>query len=132
MSKKNIIARAGNFEITKDGGSEHDYLRIKSVSGHWGVTYRDDNEMYGKIMAMVRDKEYAQTLEYTIVYLYHTTTILIDAEFANDYFSALERMCNRMAAAAPVPTEAEEAEAIKEAEVMKEAREILGDGMQQR
>ena len=124
-NKKNIIARIGNFEITKDCGPEHDYLRIKSVSGHWGVTYRDDNEMYGKITAMVRDKEYAQTLEFTIVYLFHTTTMLIDAEFANDYFSALERMRDRMAAAIPVPTDEENAETIKEVEVMEDMRELL-------
>ena len=127
MSKKNIIARVGNFEITKDGGSEHDYLRIKSVSGHWGVTYRDDNEMYGKIMAMVRDKEYAQTLEFTIIYLFNTTSILIDAEFANDYFSALERMRDRMVAAAPTPTEAEEDEAIAEAEVMEDMKNLINN-----
>ena len=127
MSKKNIIARVNNFEITKDGGSEHDYLRIKSVSGHWGVIYRDDNEMYGKIMAMVHDKEYAQTLEFTIIYLFNTTSILIDAEFANDYFSALERMRDRMVAAAPTPTEAEEDEAIAEAEVMEDMKNLINN-----
>ena len=124
-NKKNIIARIGNFEITKDCGPEHDYLRIKSVSGHWGVTYRDDNEMYGKIMAMVRDKEYAQTLEHTIVCLYHCTTILVDEQFAVDFMIALEAMRDRMVAATTVPTEEENAEAVKEAEVMEDAKRIL-------
>ncbi|MDE7346072.1 MAG: hypothetical protein K2N48_04930 [Muribaculaceae bacterium] len=116
MSKKNIIARVGNFEITKDGGSEHDYLRIKSVSGHWGVTYRDDNEMYGKIMAMVRDKEQAKHLELYVLHIYYTTNIVIDEQFALDFIIALEAMRDRMAKAQGEPTEEEEAEAIKEAE----------------
>ena len=125
MSKKNIIARVGNFEITKDVGSEHDYLRIKSVSGHWGVTYRDDNEMYGKIMAMVRDPDYAKALELYVLHIYHTTSIVIDEQFALDFMVALEAMRDRMAKAQGEPTEEEEAEAIKEAEVMEDVRELL-------
>lgn len=125
MKKKNIIAKVGEFEITKDGGAEHDYLRIKSTSGNWGLTYRDDNEMYGKIMAMVRDKEYAETLERTIYFMYHNTTILIDAQFASDYFTALEAMKNRMAAAIPDPTEEEEDAAIEEIKVFEDLKDIL-------
>lgn len=129
-NKKNIIARVNNFEITKDCGPEHDYLRIKTISGHWGVTYRDDNEMYGKIMAMVRDKEYAQTLEHTIVYLYHCTTILIDEQFGMDFLVALAAMRDRMAAAIPVPTDEENNEAIKEVGVMEDMKNLLEDGRQ--
>ena len=125
MSKKNIIARVGNFEITKDGGSGHDYLRIKSVRGHWGVTYRDDNEMYGKIMAMVRDKEQAKHLELYILHIYYTTNIVIDEQFAIDFMIALEAMRDRMAKAQGEPTEEEEAEAIKEAEVMEDIKNTL-------
>lgn len=125
MSKKNIIARVGNFEITKDGGSEHDYLRIKSVSGHWGVTYRDDNEMYGKIMAMVRDKEQAKHLELYVLHIYYTTNIVIDEQFGLDFMIALEAMRDRMAKAQGEPTEAEEAEAIKEAEVIEDVKNLF-------
>ncbi len=125
MSKKNIIARVGNFEITKDGGSEHDYLRIKSVSGHWGVTYRDDNEMYGKIMAMVRNEEYHETLQMTVLYIYYASSTLIDSEFAKDYFTALEAMRDRMAEIKPNPTEEENNAAIDEVAIMEEAKKVL-------
>lgn len=130
MSKKNIIACVNNFEITKDGGSEHDYLRIKSVSGHWGVTYRDDNEMYGKIMAMVRDKEYIKTLELYVLHIFYTTNIVIDEQFGVDFMIALEAMRDRMAKAQGEPTEEEETEAIKEAEVMEDMKNLLEDGRQ--
>lgn len=128
MSKKNVIARVGNFEITKEESPYYNYLRIKSISGDWGVTYRDDNEMYGKIMTMVRDKEYAKTLEMHVIHLFYTTTMLIDQQFAMDFLVALEGMRDRMAKAAGEPTEAEEDEAIKEAEVMEDMKEMLEDG----
>lgn len=128
MSKKNIVAQVGAFEITKDCGTEHDYLRIKSKAGHWGISYRDDNEMYGRIMAMVRDKEYAKTLEFTIVYMYECTSMLVDGQFAIDFMTALNAMKERIAASIPEPTEEEEAEAIKEAEVMEDMKNHLEDG----
>lgn len=127
MSKKNVIARVGNFEITKDGGSEHEYLRIKTVSGDWGVMYRDDSEMYGKLMTMIRDKEYEKTLELHVLHLFYTTTILIDQQFALDFVVALEALRDRMAKAAKEPTEEEETEAIKEAEVMEDMQKLASE-----
>lgn len=125
MSKKNIIARVGNFEITKEESPYFSYLRIKSVSGHWGVTYRDDNEMYGKIMAMVRDKEHAKHLELYILHIFYTTNIVIDEQFALDFMVAMEAMRDRMAKAQGEPTEAEEAEALAEAETMEDIKDLL-------
>lgn len=125
MSKKNVIARVGNFEITTDGGSEYKYLRIKTISGNWGVTYRDDNEMYGKIMTMCRDKEYAKMLEWHVLHLFYTTTILIDEQFAVDFLIALEAMRDRMAKAQGEPTEEEEDEAIAEMEAIENAKKLL-------
>ena len=128
MSKKNVIARVGNFEITKEESPYFSYLRIKSMSGHWGVTYRDDNEMYGKIMAMVRDKEQAKHLELYVLHIFYTTNIVIDEQFGLDFMIALEAMRDRMAKAQGEPTEEEEAEAIAEAEVMEDMRELLNEG----
>mgnify|MGYP001109779227 CR=1 FL=1 len=56
--KKNVIARVGNFEITKESGAEHDYIRIKAISGSWGITHRDDSPMYGAWLMMCKDPEY--------------------------------------------------------------------------
>ena len=119
MSKKNIIARVGNFEITKEESPYFSYLRIKSVSGHWGVAYRDDNEMYGRIMAMAGDPDYARALELYVLHIYHTTSIVIDEQFALDFMVALEAMRDRMAKAQGEPTEAEEDEAIREMEALR-------------
>lgn len=125
--KKNVIARVGNFEITKDSGAEHDYIRIKAIGGNWGLTYRDDNEMYGKLLAMVRDKEYADTLEHTVVFLYTFTNMMVDVELVNDFCAITAAMQQRRADAQPIPTEQEEAEAIAEVQMMEEMKKTLTD-----
>ena len=125
--KKNVIARVGNFEIHKESGPEHDYLRIKAVNGHWGISYRDDNEMYGKMLAMVKDKSYADTLEHTIVFLYHFTSMTVDVEFVNDFCAISAAMQERKGKSKPKPTEQEETDAIAEVEMMEEIKKNLGE-----
>jgi hypothetical protein len=125
--KKNVIARVGNFEIHKESGPEYDYLRIKAVNGHWAIMYRDDNEMYGKMLAMVKDKSYADTLEHTIVYLYTFTNMLVDVEFVNDFAKAVHAMQERVAASQPAPTEQEETDAIAEVQMMEEIKKNLSE-----
>lgn len=125
--KKNVIARVGNFEITKESGPEHDYIRIKAIGGHWAIMYRDDNEMYGKILAMVNDKTFADTLEHTIVFLYHFTNMTVDVEFVNDFCAISAAMQERKAKYKPQPTEQEEADAIAEVEMMEEVKKYLAE-----
>lgn len=120
--KKNIIARVGNFEIHKESGPERDYLRIKAANGHWGISYRDDNEMYGKMLAMAKDKSYADTLEHTIVFLYHFTNMTVDVEFVNDFCAISAAMQQRKGKSKPEPTEQEEADAIAEVQMMEEIK----------
>lgn len=125
--KKNVIARVGNFEITKESGPEHDYLRIKAINGHWAIMYRDDNEMYGKILAMVNDKTFADTLEHTIVFLYHFTNMTVDEEFVNDFCAISAAMQERKGKSKPEPTEQEEADAIAEVQMMEEIKKTIKD-----
>ena len=35
MSKKTNGIQVGNFIVTRDNGSEHDWISIKAVSGFW-------------------------------------------------------------------------------------------------
>lgn len=125
MSNKNIIARVGNFEITKDGGADHDYLRIRSIDGCWSISHRDDSPMYGIWMGMCKDPEYHKGMEVIIVMSYILSQSLLDEGFVRDYFDAVDAMKARRVAAAPEPTEKEEDEAIKEVALMKEAKKNL-------
>ncbi len=86
--KKNVIARVGNFEITKDSGAEHDYIRIKAISGSWGITHRDDSPMYGAWLMMCKDPEYRKGMEVIITMSYALTNSILDKEFVEDFFNA--------------------------------------------
>lgn len=123
--KKNVIARVGNFEITKESGPEHDYIRIKAIGGNWGIMHRDDSPMYGVWLAMCKDPEYKQGLEVIIVMSYHLTNSIFDGDFVRDFFNALDAMVKRKVAAAPVPTEQEEADAITEVDMLEEVKKTL-------
>lgn len=123
--KKNVIARVGNFEITKDSGAEHDYIRIKAISGSWGITHRDDSPMYGAWLMMCKDPEYRKGMEVIITMSYHLTNSILDKEFVEDFFNALDAMGKRRVANAPIPTEQEETDAIAEVQMMEEAKKTL-------
>lgn len=125
--KKNVIARVGNFEITKESGAEHDYIRIKAISGSWGITHRDDSPIYGAWLMMCKDPEYRKGMEVIITMSYHLTNSILDKEFVEDFFNALDAMSKRRVANAPVPTEQEEADAIAEVQMMEEAKKTLTD-----
>ena len=120
-----MIARVGNFEITKENGAEHDYIRIKAISGSWGITHRDDSPMYGAWLMMCKDPEYRKGMEVIITMSYALTNSLLDKEFVEDFFNALDAMGKRKVAAAPIPTEQEEADAITEVEMMEEVKKTL-------
>lgn len=124
-NKKNVIARVGNFEITKDGNAEHDYIRIRAVGGSWSVSHRDDSPMYGLWLAMCKDPEYKQGLEVRCVMEYTMSQMLYDEEFLREWWKAIDEFNKRKVAAASVPTEQEEAEAIAEVEMMEEVKKNL-------
>ena len=125
--KKNVIARVGNFEITKESGAKHDYIRIKAISGSWGITHRDDSPMYGAWLMMCKDPEYRKGMEVIITMSYALTNSILDKEFMEDFFNALDAMGKRRVANASVPTEQEEADAIAEVQMMEEVKKTLTD-----
>lgn len=123
--KKNVIARVGNFEITKERGPEHDYIRVKAIGGHWGVMHRDDSPMYGVWLAMCKDPEYKQGLEVRCVMEYTMSQMLYDEGFLQDWWKAIDEFNKRRVANAPIPTEQEEADAIAEVQMMEEVKKTL-------
>lgn len=125
--KKNVIARVGNFEITKDSSAEHDYIRIKAIGGHWGIMHRDDSPMYGIWLAMCKDPDGKQWLKMRIVMEFTMSQMLFDESFLRDWWKAFDELQKRKVAAAPVPTVQEEADAIAEVEMMEEIKKEITD-----
>ena len=58
---------------------------------------------------------------------YHLTNSILDKEFVEDFFNALDAMGKRRVAKAPVPTEQEEEDAIAEVQMMEEAKKNLAE-----
>lgn len=125
--KKNVIARVGNFEIHKESGAEHDYIRIKAVGGHWAIMHRDDSPMYGVWLAMCKDSDphAKKWLEVRIVMEYTMSQSLYDEGFVRDWWKAVDEFNKRNVATAPVPTEQEEADAIAEVQMMEEVKKEI-------
>lgn len=116
--KKEVLANIGNFEVYIDKGTDHDYLRIKSAIGHWCITHRDDSPMFGLWVGILREPDGAKALEVRLVMEYTLTNMLLDKEFIEDYFEIVKKKNDRDTANAPIPTEEEDAEAIKELEIL--------------
>lgn len=125
--KKNVIARVGNFEIHKESGAEHDYIRIKAVGEHWVIMHRDDSPMYGAWLAMCKDPDpnAKKWLEMRIVMEYTMSQSLYDEGFVRDWWKAVDEFNKRRVEAAPIPTEQEEADAIAEVQMMEEVKKEI-------
>lgn len=125
--KKNVIARVGNFEIHKESGAEHDYIRIKAVGGHWVIMHRDDSPMYGAWLMMCKDPDpnAKKWLEMRIVMEYTMSQSLYDEGFVRDWWKAVDEFNKRRVEAAPIPTEQEEADAIAEVQMMEEVKKEI-------
>lgn len=123
--KKNVIARVGGFEIVKDSGAEHDYIRVRAVGGHWSITHRDDSKMFGAWAAMCKDPGYERALEMRCLIEYTMSQMLYDEGFLRDWWKAVEDFHGRKVEAAPDPTEREEDDAIAEVQMLDEAKKII-------
>lgn len=127
--KKNVIARVGNFEIVKENGSGHSYVRIKAINGHWALMHRDDSVMYAMWAEMSKSPEYKRSMEILLTMTYTLTTQFVDAEFTQDFFKAWEGLMTRRAESTDEPTEEENEQAIAEVEMI-ESLQKGGNGEQ--
>lgn len=125
--KKNVIARVSNFEIVKENGSGHSYIRIKAINGHWALMHRDDSIMYGAWLEMCKSPDYKPSMEVLLVMAYTLTTQFVDAEFTQEFFKAWEGLMMRRAESTPEPTDEENEQAIAEAEMIESLQKERND-----
>lgn len=118
MKKKDVLAEIGSFEVTIDQGAAFDFLRIRSKSNNWMVSYRSDNPMFGILRSMCTNKELIKGAEVLIIMAYHLTNSILDKEFVEDFFKALESLNQRALDKAPKATAKEDAQALEEVRTM--------------
>ena len=124
--EKYVIARFGNFLVLKKNMAGMDFITVRASSGFWHVCYREDSQMYGNILMMVRNKDFHKYLENWITSLYVMAQAMPDLEFYGDFLKAYHSMQGRM-----MPkdaTEEEDKAALEEVRSIYEMEEGLSKG----
>lgn len=122
----------GNFTVTRESGKEFDHIRIKAVSGIWGVSFRSDNEQFERIRMMANDKQFKSYFESWITMVYLVSNGMPDLDFIGDFFESYNAMNERFISASKTISDEEDAKIIEEEKKIIEIKEELqeeGDSM---
>lgn len=126
MNNKKIIARVGNFIVTKENGNGMDWVSIKAVSGFWTLRFREDNQMYHTVVMLCENDNLHAYLEGWINSVYVLGNTTPDLEFFEAFYNAFDSMNNRRGKE-PLPEE-EDKEILKEMKALEEMKEELKKG----
>ena len=96
MSKKTNGIQVGNFIVTRDNGSEHDWISIKAVSGFWSMRFRDDNGMFSRIRELTNNKELREYLETWIKVCFLISNATPDVKFMEEFFKSYSDLTERL------------------------------------
>lgn len=126
MNNKKIIARVGNFIVTRENGNGMDWVSIKAVSGFWTLRFREDNQMYHTVVMLCENDNLHAYLEGWINSVYVLGNTTPDLEFFEAFYNAFDSMNNRKKNK-PVPEE-EDKEILKEMKALEEMKEEFKKG----
>lgn len=126
MNNKKIIARVGNFIVTRENGNGMDWVSIKAVSGFWTLRFREDNQMYHTVVMLCENDNLHTYLEGWINSVYVLGNTTPDLEFFEAFYNAFDSMNNRKKNK-PVPEE-EDKEILKEMKALEEMKEDIKKG----
>lgn len=126
MNNKKIIARVGNFIVTRENGNGMDWVSIKAVSGFWTLRFREDNQMYHTVVMLCENDNLHTYLEGWINSVYVLGNTTPDLEFFEAFYNAFDSMNNRKKNK-PVPEE-EDKEILKEMKALEEMKEEFKKG----
>ena len=96
MGKKTNGIQVGNFIVTRDNGSEHDWISIKAVSGFWSMRFRDDNGMFSRIRELANNKELREYLETWIKVCFLISNATPDVKFMEEFFKSYSDLTERL------------------------------------
>lgn len=122
MSKK-VPLQFGNFTITRDNSSEHDWISIKAISGFWTMRFRDDNEMFARIRLLANNKDFSEYMETWIKVTFLIANCTPDAEFMKDFLEAYTKMNERMLSRQKEISEEEDQAILAQEKVAHELKE---------
>lgn len=122
---RNLLCRLGNFEVTRESGKHHDYVRIRTSDGNWELWHRDDALQYGLWLQMVKDESMHVWLQMLCVMFYYITSLPQDKESVKAVFTSLNDLMQRIQARQLEHTQEESDEAVEEMAVFQQIYSIL-------
>lgn len=123
MSEKKVIARMGNFIVTKESGNGMEWVSVKASSGFWTVRFREDNQMYHTVLTLCENEDLHAYLEGWINYVYVSSNATPDLEFFEQFYNAYDAM-NKRRQAEPL-SDKEDAEILEDVKAMEEMKEEI-------
>lgn len=115
----------GNFTVTRESGKDFDWIRIKAVSGFWGISFRSDNEQFERIRMMANDKQFKSYFESWITMVYLVSNGIPDLDFMGEFFESYNAMNERFISASKAISDEDDAKIIEEEKKIIEIKEEI-------
>lgn len=93
--KTEKLTHVGNFVLYLVCDAPIYHLEVKSTSGQWMVSYRNDTSMYNMVMKLLEVGD-ADVLHGLLSYLFVSSQVVPDSEFFAEFSYSLERLYMRM------------------------------------
>ena len=91
------IRQISNYVVYhEDLGDNIKKFIIKSVSGNWSLSFRNDNHQYQLIESFIYDDDKYEALESALAAWYITTNAILDEEFFLDITNATNSLMERL------------------------------------
>lgn len=114
MDNKNIIARVGNFIVTKESGNGMDWISVKASSGFWTMRFRQDNMMFRMVDGMAGDENLHAYLESWVKMCYLMSNCMPDLDFMEDFYKSYTGWCDRQTKQEEVLSDEEDTKILEE------------------
>lgn len=114
MDNKNIIARVGNFIVTKESGNGMDWISVKASSGFWTMRFRQDNMMFRMVDGMAGDENLHAYLESWVKMCYLMSNCMPDLDFMEEFYKSYTGWCDRQTKQEEVLSDEEDAKILEE------------------
>lgn len=127
MDNKNIIARVGNFIVTKESGNGMDWISVKASSGFWTMRFRQDNMMFRMVDGMAGDENLHAYLESWVKMCYLMSNCMPDLDFMEEFYKSYTGWCDRQTKQEEVLGDEEDTKILEEERRKWEMKEELSD-----
>ena len=116
--------RIGGFDCLKYKKGDMSFIKIGTIMGNWAMEWREDTLMYHTLDADITDEE-RQAVQVAVVNAFMCGSFL-DGDFQHEVLVAAGGLQKRMMVDAPVVSDEEDAEILKQQRTEHEVMEELG------